>query len=222
MSATSLQIRPGLHHCRVRGRTIFLDVPANRYFALSARLDSCFQAFADPGDENVDASAMDHLQALGILVPVAPSAKAVRASAEWPPAARRSAVATQAATAASVEFLALYLRAMAELRFSSLEGALRRRAVAAARRRTITQTEHIVGQIVAAARRADGIFSSHRRCLPRSIAIFDMLVARGLVPRIVIGVGDTAFSGHCWIQHDEMVVGDLAETVRLFTPILTI
>jgi len=222
MPATSLEVRPGLHHCCVRGRTIFLDVPANRYFALPAVLDKAFQGVVDAGGASPDSAAVSRLQALGILMPATMSAGTSRRPDKLPSPGSRTAIGTISPGWTSAEFLARYIGAIAELRLSSLERVLARRLVRAVRRRASEPGRRDVGDVVAAVFRIDRVLSAYRRCLPRSIAIFDMLVARGLAPQIVIGVSQTAFSGHCWIQDNDTVIGDHADVVQLYTPILAI
>jgi hypothetical protein len=57
-------------------------------------------------------------------------------------------------------------------------------------------------------------------CLFHSLALLDFLALHGLYPRLVFGVSMRPFHAHCWVQHEDAVVGDTVEHVSQFTPIM--
>jgi hypothetical protein len=57
-------------------------------------------------------------------------------------------------------------------------------------------------------------------CLFNSLALLDFLALHGLYPRLVFGVSMRPFHAHCWVQHEDIVVGDTLERVSRFTPIM--
>jgi hypothetical protein len=62
-------------------------------------------------------------------------------------------------------------------------------------------------------------------CLVRAIALHRLLRARGISgPRICIGVGrsDGAFTAHAWVQYGDLVLGDDAEHVNTFRPLVDV
>jgi hypothetical protein len=63
-------------------------------------------------------------------------------------------------------------------------------------------------------------FGSTDACLFHSLALLDFLAFHGLYPRLVFGVSMRPFHAHCWIQHEDTVVGDTLERVSQFTPIM--
>ncbi len=63
---------------------------------------------------------------------------------------------------------------------------------------------------------------SHDQCLLRSIALQSSLVRTGHNVRIVLGVSLRPFRAHCWVQYDDMVLNDVIDSVRAFTPIASL
>jgi hypothetical protein len=57
-------------------------------------------------------------------------------------------------------------------------------------------------------------------CLFNSLALLDFLALHGLYPRLVFGVSMRPFHAHCWVQHEDTVLGDTLEHVSQFTPIM--
>jgi hypothetical protein len=58
------------------------------------------------------------------------------------------------------------------------------------------------------------------RCLPRSLALVDLLARRGWRAHAVLRQGP--FAAHCWVQSGRMVLNDTPEAVACFTPILAL
>jgi hypothetical protein len=67
---------------------------------------------------------------------------------------------------------------------------------------------------------ADRIFSPHDRCLPRSIALAQVLIDAGHSASLVLGVRANPFAAHAWVQIRDAVVGDDLDRVRTYSPIL--
>ena len=63
-------------------------------------------------------------------------------------------------------------------------------------------------------------FVSTDACLFHSFALLDFLALHGLYPKLVFGVSMRPFHAHCWVQHEDVVVGDTLERVSQFTPIM--
>jgi hypothetical protein len=63
-------------------------------------------------------------------------------------------------------------------------------------------------------------FGRKDACLFDSLALLDFLALHGLYPKLVFGVSMRPFHAHCWVQHEDTVVGDTLERVSEFTPIL--
>lgn len=63
-------------------------------------------------------------------------------------------------------------------------------------------------------------FAPRDACLFDSLALVEFLAREGLFPQWVIGVRTRPFGAHSWVQQGNVVLNDLPERVRKFTPIL--
>lgn len=66
------------------------------------------------------------------------------------------------------------------------------------------------------------LFASPHACLLNALALLEFLAPHGWSPSWVWGVQTTPFSAHCWLQEGCVVVNDLPERVRAYTPILVV
>lgn len=73
---------------------------------------------------------------------------------------------------------------------------------------------------VGAARKARPWIPFEGECLQRSFQLRHVLARRGIRADWVFGVRTWPFAAHCWLQIDDLVVGDRLERVSLYTPIL--
>lgn len=63
-------------------------------------------------------------------------------------------------------------------------------------------------------------FGATDACLFNSLVLLDFLACHGLYPKLVFGVRMRPFHAHCWVQHEDTVLGDTLERVGQFTPIM--
>jgi hypothetical protein len=66
------------------------------------------------------------------------------------------------------------------------------------------------------------LYTSAEACLFSSLAIQSFLARDKLFPQFVFGVATRPFKAHCWLQRDGVVLNDMPEHVREYTPILVI
>lgn len=66
------------------------------------------------------------------------------------------------------------------------------------------------------------LFGAQDACLYDSIALTRFLSYYKQFPSCVIGVQTGPFSAHCWVQQGSVVLNDMPEYVRRFTPILAV
>ncbi len=57
-------------------------------------------------------------------------------------------------------------------------------------------------------------------CLLDSLTLLHFLAAEGVHPDWVFGVKTEPFDAHCWVQQDEVLLNDLPDRVRQYSPIL--
>lgn len=77
-----------------------------------------------------------------------------------------------------------------------------------------------LARLVAAARRLRPWLPREGECLKRAFQLRALLAEHGVVADWIFGVRTWPFAAHCWLQVDDLVVGDRLERVRLYTPIL--
>jgi len=221
---TTLSPRPGLFHCVVRGHVVFLDLPANRYFVLAPSLDGAFQRIVSDGAAHAALPAETaRLIALNILVDGAESVEDAR---EPPlPHPMRSLLdetVPQSSPTRTLAFLIREIAMLVRLRIVPLEQIMKRRRLRAPE--SVTARGHLIRalSVIADTRAADRLLTSHNRCLSRSLAMFDAMCRRGFRPSLVIGISDTGFGAHCWLQSGEIILNEDLDIVRLYTPILVV
>ena len=213
------RLRTGLSFCRIDNRTLFLDLQADRYFGLGARLDRAFQALLDTG-------AADHALAIlvdrGLIIPCpqdglpSPCPIASPGPILPPPSqppARPSLLAIARALVARVH---LTLRVRYCPLAANIDWLARRKDAAASKRGPAPAT---IARLAEAHRRAGLILSARDECLPTSMALMAALTAQGANPTLVLGVKLDPFQAHCWVELAGAVLNDAPDHVRPFTPI---
>ncbi|WP_257538986.1 lasso peptide biosynthesis B2 protein [Sphingobium sp. CFD-1] len=214
---TGFTLREGLSFCRTEGRTIFLDLNADRYFGLRPGLDQAFECLIDTG--SIDDRHGDALLEAGIITRSsigdrpAPCPRTQSSETSLPmekpcvsPAYVASAIARR-----------LWWRARVKhLPFSRNIGSIERRKQHVAQR---TAPPSRLAQLDQAYRQAAMILSARDQCLPTALSLASWLIALGFRPDLVLGVKLNPFQAHSWVEVDGMVIADNPEQVRPFNPI---
>jgi hypothetical protein len=77
--------------------------------------------------------------------------------------------------------------------------------------------------LVAAFIRLRPLFYSVRAaCLLDSLTLLHFLGAEGIGPEWVFGVKTEPFDAHCWVQQGEVILNDVPDRVRQYSPILVV
>jgi hypothetical protein len=66
------------------------------------------------------------------------------------------------------------------------------------------------------------LFTAHDKCLLDSLTLIRFLARRRMFPAWVIGVRTRPFAAHSWVQSAGLVLNDVHEHVRSYTPILVV
>ena len=215
-------LRPGLTFCRLSGRLIFLDRPADRYFGLADPLERALAGMIDTGSADPDRTAA--LVERGILVEC-PGTDTLIAPIDRP-ALRYSLLSGSPVTTSLATILPAASRQLASrllIRIAGLDRALGRfeRLSRVARATAPSELEH--ARRVAAHHQAAGMLAgAHERCLPNAHAIGCELARAGLAARLVFGVKLRPFEAHCWVELGDAVVNDRLDLVQTYTPILVV
>ncbi|HEY9553143.1 lasso peptide biosynthesis B2 protein [Allosphingosinicella sp.] len=212
----------GISFCRVAGRFIFLDVPRDRYFCLSAESERCFAQLVDGESlSQREHAVLAQLVAGRILKDAAE--EAVPLACQFTSPVRQSLLDTEQRPPALPHVLAAAFSlasAPARLRLLGFDRLLQETARRKGRGRDLG-TEQL-SAVAFAFDRLRLVATAHDRCLVRSIAAARRLIALGGRPDLVIGVKLQPFKAHCWVQHGPWLVNDRTEVVRDFTPILVV
>ncbi len=224
--------------CAVGGQIILLDLRRNRYLGVAGErfgaLSSIVSGWPDPegtsqparlSRSDFEALAMPLLRR-GLLTPIC---QGLNADPTLPEAAQslnaddaidRAAVGTRR----MLRLVRTGTSASMWLRCRSLQSIAQ--CVASRRARALTTPIQAASQplrlaVAAYLRLRPLLFTAHDRCLHDSLNLLGFLAAEGWFPNWVIGVATQPFRAHAWVQSGDLVVGDLHENVRCYTPILT-
>lgn len=222
------RIRDGIGFVCFEGRTIILDVTADRYWQLGADAGAALEALRTGAPDQVDTQALARLRAFGFVEP-APAATPGLSSHAVPtqgPLPPPSGSLLEAPTlpqrgdvwvAGEVALLAFTARAV--LRARPLAAVLDRIVT----RRTRTRAPEdgpgldLLAQQFARLRR---LVPLRPLCLPDSLAFLWFVMRRGHAPRLVFGVEAFPFTAHCWVQDGSLVLTDALDHASRFRPIL--
>lgn len=225
------QIREGVGFSRFEGRTIVLDIAADRYWQLGEDAGLVLDAIRSGTPRGTNEPALARLVTFGFIAPAGdgrarrsadvarPTSCRVPAPAES--ALERTIVTERPGWAMACEVVALAIVARIALRTRPLKSILDR--LAARRERTVMPIP--ASSLEALARQ----FGQLRRllplrplCLPDSIAFLWFAARRGHAPRLVFGVEAFPFTAHCWVQDGAVVLTDALDHAGRFKPILVI
>jgi len=124
-----------------------------------------------------------------------------------------------------VRFLRASASAALALRLQSIQtviARMRARTLRGRRRAGAVDMEAASRAVAAYVRLRPLLFGAQDACLYDSIALMRFLSYYKLFPTCVIGVQTSPFGAHCWVQEGDVVFNDTPESVRRFTPILTV
>lgn len=202
---------PGIHFAALHEDIVVLDVQADRYSCLPAASD-WLRLEQDGSIAINDSDAAAELVEAGLAVEERP-----QPSGRRPPSALREDNRDGAARrlpSLSILFelfgvrQAFGNRSFADLVQTSLP---RNRA-------TPDEVETVMLAYAAAAPWCPG----EGECLQRTFELRYLLARRGIDATWVFGVRTWPFAAHCWLQVDDMVVGDTLARVQRYTPILAV
>lgn len=206
--------------CAIDERVVMLDLRRDRYFQLDRRTASAFTRWQEaPDGSPADDDAVTDLVERGWLVPLDGAAAPVR---PVPDIRRRSLIGelphvpTDFATFGRV--LSALWRSRRALRRRGLEAA----AEEARRRKPPAGSGSDLDLHLAAFRAARRLVPLAPNCLTDSFALSAYLAARGIRSDLVFGVKLDPFAAHCWLQNEEAILNDAADTVGDFMPILAV
>ena len=223
------QIADGIGFCRFEGRTIVLDITADRYWQLGEDAGHVLETVGVGTTDGIDEHALARLVTLGFVAPASKGPAAMTgslgASTGAPlPHPSKSALeeAGQQARAGwttTCEVTTLAIAARVALRRLALKTILDRLA---ARRRRATPSPPATNLELLAQRfaRCRRLVPLRPLCLQDSIAFLWFAMRRGHAPRLVFGVEAFPFTAHCWVQDGDVILTDALDHASRFKPIM--
>jgi hypothetical protein len=236
-----------VHVSRTREHLVFLDLKRDRYLgvsltdaeALGRRISGLASLVAmsgtagpaPPGTPPVlEAKALqtlDEMVQLGMLVDASEACVSRTAAAIARPEKALTNGYVDVARYISVSDLVVFvysaLSTYALLRWRSLDQIVAR---IHRQQRVRPNSEFDIDRIrsrVAVFNRLRPLFYTERNaCLFSTLAIRQFLSRERFLPQVVFGVATTPFKAHCWLQHEDIVINDIPEYVREYTPILVV
>lgn len=235
-------LSPHVHVCRTRDHAVLLDLQGDKYLAFSPQQEAILAsrvlgwpatASSTPTPES-DASKVEPLiqqmTQRGLLrdvsqggrraTPVAIPEATATLVGEYTVSERKFGLARLANFLMSTAFAVMVLRYRG---LGSAVGIVQaRKARLVARPRKPFSFEAARDAVLAFERLRPLVFAARDGCLLDSFALVEFLARERLFPRWVIGVRTRPFGAHSWVQEDCVVLNDLPENVRKFTPILAL
>lgn len=220
------RIRDGVGFVSFEGRTIILDVAADRYWQLGADAGKALEALQTGATERVGARILTRLRGLGFVVPTGGEpdqggSEQRRLPVPSDSALERTELPSHGDWWTLGEVALLTFTARIVLRARPLKAVLDR--IVAKRRRTRSPENgpglDALAQQFARLRR---LLPLRPLCLPDSIAFLWFVMRRGHAPRLVFGVEAFPFTAHCWAQDGSIVLTDALDHAGRFRPILVL
>lgn len=220
------RIRDGIGFVGFEGRTIILDVTADRYWQLGADAGEALEALRTGATERVDARTLTRLRGLGFVAPTGgepghSGSGQCRLPVPSDSALERTELPSHGDWWMLGEVALLTFAARIVLRVRPLKAVLDRIAI----RRARTGSPENAPGLDALAQQ----FARFRRllplrplCLPDSIAFLWFVMRRGHTPRLVFGVEAFPFTAHCWVQDGSVVLTDALDHASRFRPIFVL
>ncbi|MGE6694743.1 lasso peptide biosynthesis B2 protein [Sphingobium limneticum] len=217
-------LKPRVGYCDIDDRLVFLDVDRDRYLMIAPELEMAVRDLVT--GRVVDAKGLKALAATGLFM----SSHAAEESSHPFSGIRATRAMSCIAEGSSdkLAFGAHYVAAFLCLAFFHLVARywpLWMRiflATSLARSGEKALLPSKIPALLAAFHSATLVFPRKDRCLPDALALHAYLALCKLRTTLVFGVQLGPFQAHCWVQHEDVVLGQDIETVRAFLPVLAL
>lgn len=215
-----VMLRPGLAYCVTEGQAVFLDLTADRYFALSPAKTAAFSDCLIEDHSPEAKPALRYFIDAGILViGVADATGRALPNIQLPArdapllpdvSVRRQTLVRAMAILLATRFKQIY-RPKALFAFGLEARWWKLGANASGRGR--------LGDLLEAMSYAERLLPLRLNCVSRTRALKYFLACYGVDTDMIVGVRLHPFSAHCWLQVDDIVLNDTLEGIAPYTVI---
>lgn len=233
--ANAVRYRPAksVYWCKVGDIVIFLDVARDRYLSLppgtSGLFEHLLEAEEPPAPGSPAAGLARALTEAGLLeagdtpsCPAAPRpAQRVYTCLPDDPSAPR--------TSHPVHEAGYFLQALLQVRLMRtkdrhLQSALNRHAGWTHQAETVRAPtpDKVTGFAKTFHQLTPYFITTRDTCLFRSLVMARYLSLRGVRSRLTFAVRIAPFSAHCWLEREGLVLNEQEDTIRAYTPILSV
>lgn len=215
----SWTLAPGVGFCFAGDQLIFLDLRADRYLALRGERRAAFERLR--AREENDSEAMTSLLATGLFVQSEGEDRLDPVDVAVPTidiGMRRRSRLRLPMIAAAARDLYWARRALAPDRLATTVAGLQHQK----RTKTSDPDAGAIAAVAADYAAARTLVPVTPRCLVDSLALFRLMLRRGLAPTMIFGVRPAPFAAHCWLQSSEHILTGSVDDAHNFTPILAI
>lgn len=218
-AAPVLRTAPGVHLCAIDEDLVVLNVLKDEYSCLldaAALVRLAPDGRLWPRDGALAAALTDAGLAVPLPLAAPPGVTDFIAPARELPGDRPPSGPASRSAPSALQTLATLARAGHAFERMTLARMTARRPPLAVRRPDAV----LLSDLVAAARRLRPWLPREGECLKRAFQLRALLARHGVAADWIFGVRTWPFAAHCWLQIDDLVLGDRLERVRLYTPIL--
>jgi Transglutaminase-like superfamily len=221
----SYRLSTGIALCRFDDCAIVLDVNADRYWQLGARLAIALEWVAGNVVTVVPEDDCRRLASLGLVTPGQDGERGTVAPAL--PFPQQGLEADEFITARRARPLFAFRvfwhagRSRLAVRFRPLARNLVQ-VESRRRRRNDAEPATSLSSLASDFRRYRRLLPWRSVCLADSLAFLELAAHYGHYPRLVFGVTRHPFAAHCWVQEEARVLNDRLDHATLFSPILIV
>jgi hypothetical protein len=213
------QLAPGTGFCEVDGELVFLDLARDKYFSLRRADRAAFNRLR-VGEPNDSDSMMRLVQTH--LIARCETETRIEPTEIVVPTSDLSVIDEQRPLLGMIFAAARALRWARRAMAPELISTTVEHLAQSKRRIGVAGTEDAVVATAAAYAACRWLNPIPPRCLIDALALDRILLARGLVVRLVFGVRLSPFNAHCWLQTQETILTGSAAEARNFTPVYVV
>ncbi|MFC3215486.1 lasso peptide biosynthesis B2 protein [Novosphingobium panipatense] len=217
-------LKPRVGFCATGQHLVFLDAERDRYCMLAPRLEAYVRDWAT--GNVLEQAILADLVATGLFEPVANGRTASEQCSI--PRCTDTLCGSHPTADRNPKYWIRFIWACLLLAFfNALTGTLPLKGLLAISgsprtKKRNSSTPKDLSPLVESFVEAALFFPRKDRCLPDALALRTFLAWHSCPTRIVFGVQSEPFQAHCWVQFDNILVGQDLETVMPFSPILAL